>query len=88
MSRYRIEITRDALRALAKLDKPIRRRVQAAIDRLGEQPRPTGVIALQGLRGAYRLRVGNHRVVYTIEDRQLVILVVDLGHRREIYRDL
>ncbi|MGH3826245.1 MAG: type II toxin-antitoxin system RelE family toxin [Pseudonocardiaceae bacterium] len=88
MSRYRIEITRDALRALAKLDKPIRRRVQAAIDQLGEQPRPAGVIALQGLRGAYRLRVGNYRVVYTVEDRQLVILVVDLGHRREIYRDL
>lgn len=88
MSRYRIEITRDALRALAKLDKPIRRRVQAAIDRLGEQPRPPGVIALHGLRGAYRLRVGNHRVVYTVEDHRLVILVVDLGHRREIYPDL
>lgn len=86
--RYRIEITRDALRALAKLDKPIRRRVQAAIDRLGEQPRPPGVIALQGLRGAYRLRVGHYRVVYTVEDRQLVILVVDLGHRRRIYHDL
>jgi mRNA interferase RelE/StbE len=88
VSRYQIEITRDALRALAKLDKPVRRRVQAAIDALGEQPRLHGVIALQGLAGAYRIRVGDHRVIYTIDDGRLVVLVVDLGHRREIYRDL
>ena len=88
MTRYRIEITRDALRALAKLDKPVRRRVQAAIDGLSEQPRPPGALALQGLRRAYRLRVGNYRVIYTVDDGRLVVLVVDLGHRREIYRDL
>jgi mRNA interferase RelE/StbE len=88
MRRYRIEITRDALRALAKLDKPVRRRVQVAIDGLGENPRPSGVIAMQGLRGAYRLRVGNYRMIYTVDDNRLVVLVVDLGHRREIYRDL
>jgi mRNA interferase RelE/StbE len=88
MSRYRIEATRDSLRGLAKLDKPVRRRVQVAIDGLGECARPSGVIALQGLRGAYRLRVGNYRVVYSIDDNRLVVLVVDLGHRGEIYRDL
>lgn len=71
-----------------KPDKPIRQRVQTAINRLGEQPQPRGVTALRGLRGAYRLRVGDYQVVYTVEDRQLVILLVDLGHRREIYRDL
>ncbi|MGH3981354.1 MAG: type II toxin-antitoxin system RelE family toxin [Pseudonocardiaceae bacterium] len=88
MSRYRVEITRDALRVLAKLDKPVRRRVQAAIDGLTEQPRPPGMIALQGLRRAYRLRVGDYRVIYTVDDSRLVVLVVDIGHRREIYRDL
>jgi mRNA interferase RelE/StbE len=88
MGRYRIEVTRDALRALAKLDKPVRRRVQVAIDGLGQNYRPSGVIALQGLRGAYRLRVGNYRVIYTVDDNRLVVLVVELGHRREIYRDL
>lgn len=88
MNRYHIEIARDALRALAKLDKPVRRRVQAAIDTLGVQPRPPGVIALQGLRDAYRIRVGNYRVVYTVDDGRLVVLVIDLGHRREIYHDL
>jgi mRNA interferase RelE/StbE len=88
MGRYRIEVTLDALRALAKLDKPVRRRVQVAIDGLGQNHRPSGVIALQGLRGAYRLRVGNYRVIYTVDDNRLVVLVVELGHRREIYRDL
>ena len=88
MNRYQIKITRDALRALAKLDKPVRRRVQAAIEALSEQPRPHGVIALHGLPGAYRIRVGDYRVIYTIDAGRLVVLVVDLGHRREIYRDL
>ena len=50
------------------LDKPVRRRVQAAIDGLSEQPRPPGVLALQGLRRAYRLRVGDYRVIYTVDD--------------------
>ena len=87
MNQYHVEIARDALRALAKLDKPVRRRVQAAIDALGAQPRPPGVIALQGLRGAYRIGVGDYRVIYTVDDGWLVVLVIDLGHRREIYRD-
>jgi len=85
---YSIEITREALRALAKLDKPIRRRVQAAIDQLGAEPRPYGARALQGLKGAYRVRVGDYRIVYTIDDGRLIVVVVDLGHRREIYRNL
>jgi mRNA interferase RelE/StbE len=88
MTRYRIEITREALRALTKLDKPVRRRVQAAIDGLSEQPRPPGVLALRGLRRAYRLRVGDYRVIYTVDDGRLTVLVVDLSYRREIYRDL
>jgi mRNA interferase RelE/StbE len=88
MTRYRIEITREALRALTKLDKRVRRRVQAAIDGLSEQPRQPGVLALRGLRRAYRLRVGDYRVIYTVDDGRLTVLVVDLGYRREIYRDL
>ncbi|WP_236793280.1 type II toxin-antitoxin system RelE/ParE family toxin [Amycolatopsis sp. GM8] len=84
---YSIEITREALRALAKLDKPIRRRLQAAIDKLGSEPRPHGARALQGLKGAYRVRVGDYRIVYTIDDGRLIVVIVDLGHRREIYRN-
>lgn len=86
MTRWHIEITRDALKTLAKLDKPVRRRLQAAIDRLAVQPRPAGVVPLQNRPGHLRLRVGDWRVVYRVEDDRLVVLVVDLGHRREIYQ--
>jgi mRNA interferase RelE/StbE len=82
---YQIEITREALRALAKLDKPVRRRLQIAIDGLLNDPHPNGSIALQGLRGAFRVRVGDYRVIYTVDDGRLLVVVVDLGHRREIY---
>ncbi|HVK22754.1 MAG TPA: type II toxin-antitoxin system RelE/ParE family toxin [Actinokineospora sp.] len=81
-------MAREAIRALSKIDKGIRRRLQAAIGRLADDPRPPGVIALQGMRGTFRVRVGDYRVVYTIYDGQLIVLVVDLGHRSEIYRDL
>lgn len=86
MTRYRISIERSALRALAKLDKPVRRRVQVAIDGLAEDPRPRGVRALVDRPGLLRLRVGDYRVVYEVQDGELRVLVVDLGHRGEIYR--
>ena len=85
---YRIELTRDALRTLAKLDKPMRRRIQGAIDKLAGDPRPAGMIALRGAPGAYRVRVGDYRIVYTLHDDHLLIVVIDIGHRREVYRDL
>ena len=85
---YSIEISRDALRTLAKLDKPVRRRLQTAIDRLRDDPLPRGAVALKGLAGAYRVRAGDYRIVYTVDNGRLVVVVVDLGHRREIYRDL
>jgi mRNA interferase RelE/StbE len=83
---YRIELTRDALRTLAKLDKPVRRRIQGAIDRLTDDPRPAGMIALRGVPGAFRIRVGDYRVVYALHDDRLLIVVIDIGHRREVYR--
>ena len=86
MTRYRISIERDALQALSKLDKPIRRRVQTAIDGLADDPRPHGVRALVGQPGLLRMRVGDYRIVYEVHDNQLLVLVIDLGHRREIYR--
>lgn len=63
-----------------------RRRIQAAIDRLAEEPRPPGVRALKGRPGEMQIRVGDYRVVYTIHDDHLLVLVVEVGHRREVYR--
>lgn len=84
---YRVEIDRSALRALAKLDKPVRRRIQAAIDQLAEQPRPAGCVKLSGRNNQWRIRAARDwRIVYEIHDNQLLVLVIDVGHRSSIYR--
>ncbi len=85
---YTVRIPAGPLRELARLDKPIRRRIRDAIDRLGANPRPPGAKALQGLRGILRIRVGDYRVVYEIRDRVLVVLVIRIGHRGDVYRGL
>lgn len=82
---FRIEVAPPALRQLRKLDPPARRRVQAAIELLAEQPRPSGAKKLVGGEGEWRVRTGDYRVVYEIHDAALLILVVAVGHRRDIY---
>lgn len=71
---------------MRKLDPPARRRIQAAVELLSTDPRPTGAKKLVGSEGEWRVRTGDYRIVYEIHDRKLVVLVLALGHRREIYR--
>ncbi len=73
------------MKTLAKIDKPPRRRLQAAIDKLADEPRSAGVVALKSDAGSLRMRVGDYRVIYRVEDDHLLVLVVALGRRREIY---
>lgn len=82
---YRVEVAPAALRQLRKLDPPARRRVQAAIELLADQPRPSGATKLVGGEGEWRVRTGDYRIVYQVHDNVLVVLVVAIGHRREIY---
>ena len=84
MSTYRIELRPAAVRALRKLDPQARRRVQGAIALLAQDPRPPGARALQG-RPGLRVRVGDYRIIYTIADDVLLVVVVRLGHRRDVY---
>ena len=84
MSAYRIELRPAAVRALRQLDPPIRLRVQGAIALLGEDPRPPGARKLQGREGL-RVRVGDYRIIYTVTDQILTVVVVTLGHRRDVY---
>ena len=84
MTRYRIELRPAALRTLRKLDPQVRRRIQGAIALLAEDPRPPNARKLKG-RDAFRIRTGSYRVIYTIEDDKLLIVVVTLGHRRDVY---
>ncbi len=84
MSRYRIELRPAAVRALRKPDPPVRRRVQGAIALLADDPRPPAARALQG-RPGLRVRAGDYRIIYTIADDVLLVVVVTLGHRRDVY---
>lgn len=81
---YRIELRPAAARALKKLDTPVARRIHGAIALLGEDPRPPASRPLRG-RPGFRVRVGDYRIVYTVEDHVLLVVVVMLGHRRDVY---
>lgn len=83
---YRIEVAPGAIRQLRKLEPSARRRVQAAIELLAEQPRPSGAKKLVGGDSEWRVRTGDYRVVYEVRDDVLLVLVVAIGHRRDIYQ--
>jgi mRNA interferase RelE/StbE len=84
---YSVELSPGAERALGKLDKPIARRVGLALAALSRDPRPPGTKPLLGRPGTLRYRVGDYRIVYRVQDNLLTVLVLDDGHRRDIYRD-
>ena len=86
MASYKIEFSRSAERDLRRLDRKVLHRVLAAIDGLADNPRPPGVKKLAGSEHTYRVRVGDYRVIYGLEDRALVVLVVRIRHRGEVYR--
>jgi len=83
---YRIELSPSAARQLRKLDGAPRRRIQAAIELLADDPRPPGATKLVGGDGEWRVRTGDYRIVYEIRDHVLLVLVLAVGHRRELYR--
>ena len=87
--RYAIQILPAAQRAMAGLPKPVRRRVDEHILSLADDPRPHGALPLKGEgKGLWRLRVGDYRILYQIQDAVLIVLVIDVGHRRDVYRQL
>lgn len=83
---YRITLAPSAARQLRKLDPQARRRIQAALELLAVDPRPPAATQLMGGSGEWRVRTGNYRIVYQIEEDRLLVLVLRLGHRREVYR--
>jgi mRNA interferase RelE/StbE len=82
---YEILIRRSAEKEIRDLPHEVRSRIVARIRTLAANPRPAGCEKLAG-RDAYRIRIGLYRVIYTIEDRRLVIEVVRVAHRKEVYR--
>ncbi len=88
---YRIEFQPAGRRSLTKLDSFIRRKVIVDIQKLAEDPRPLGVKKLKGSDGLYRVYAGpgkDYRVIYEIKDAILLILVVKVGDRKDVYRSL
>jgi mRNA interferase RelE/StbE len=84
--RYTIEVAPAAERSLKKMPGDVRKRIFKALMALEEEPRPQGVKKLSGEDDLYRTRVGDYRIVYQIRDDVLVVLLVKVGHRRDIYR--
>ena len=86
MARYRIRISRSAEKALKKLPRDARERIVPAIVGLGENPFPPGVRKLLGYDDVFRVRVGNYRILYSISELELIIIVLKIGHRGDVYR--
>ena len=82
---FSIRIKESAAEELRRVARPDRARIVAAIDRLAELPH-LGAALKGDLRGLRRLRVGDYRILYEIEDDELIVLVVRVAHRREAYR--
>jgi mRNA interferase RelE/StbE len=83
---FRVELRRSAQKELADLDKPFRLRALAILVGLETEPRPVGCLKMSGLEDTYRIRMGTFRIVYTIQDQLLLVQVVRIANRRDVYR--
>jgi len=83
---HRIEFAKPAIKQFKALPPQAQQRLKPKIDALSQEPRPAGMVKLSGKDDLYRIRVGNYRIIYAIEDDQLLVLVLTIGHRREVYR--
>ena len=85
---YRIEFTPAAARQLRKLRPDVRKRVGTKIDALASDPRPPGAEKLEAQDGLLRVRAGDYRIVYTVADDVILVVIVKIGHRADIYKAL
>lgn len=86
MARFEIRIKRSVVKDLLRLPKAANRRIVKRIESLADDPRPAGCEKRAG-RESWRIRQGSYRIVYTIDDGRVVVEVVRVGHRKDVYRD-
>lgn len=83
---YSIEFSKRAERQFNTLPQQIQKRLQLRIDALATNPHPRGAKKLEENENRYRIRVGDYRIIYEVQDVALVVILVRIGHRREVYR--
>ena len=83
---YQVEITSRAAKQLKKLPEDIKLRIEEKIQELAENPRPDGVVKLEDSEDTYRARVGKYRILYEVKDDLLIVKVVKVGHRKDVYK--
>lgn len=83
---YQIEFTSSASKQLKKLPDDIQQKIKIQVEELAKEPRPDEVVKLKNYEYTYRVRVGNYRVLYEIQDELLIVKVIRIGHRQDVYR--
>jgi len=83
---YRIIIEQRILKEIKAIPKPDALRISKAINNLANNPRPHGSLKLEGEDDLYRIRIGRYRVIYTIRDQALIVIIIKIGHRNGAYR--
>ncbi|MGD0389854.1 MAG: type II toxin-antitoxin system RelE/ParE family toxin [Tepidisphaeraceae bacterium] len=86
MADYRLTFAHSSIKELGRLDPPIARRVMASVEKLPHDPRPPGCVKLQGSESRWRIRIGDWRVVYTVDDGARIVDIVAVRHRSDVYR--
>ena len=86
MAEYAITFARSARRELENMERPLARRILAKIEEFVAEPRPVGCRKLKGSNNLWRLRVGDYRIVYTVDDSQGLVDIVAVRHRSQVYR--
>ena len=87
MTAYRLEYTKAAAKVLEKMQPSLSAPIRKKAEELATNPRPHGMKKLKGVDDLYRIRVGDYRVIYTIRDKELVVLVVRVANRKDAYWD-
>lgn len=85
---YKVQVQKAPDRVLRRLPKDLLRRITTALDNLTIEPRPSGCKKLAGLHDHYRIRVGDWRIIYTIQDEVLLVVVIEIAPRGDAYRNL
>ena len=86
MAPYSVEVSRSAEKHLRNLSRPDQQRLAQAMLRLAHNPFPRGMRKLTGYDDVYRVRVGRYRILYSVSEAELIVLVLKIGHRKDVYR--